>query len=81
MLPDWARPGTLDSLIEDGYLTCAHHQRDRNGSLQVAMNLEITPKGERLLRTSSINWPQLALKGSLAGASLTLMSLLVLYLA
>jgi hypothetical protein len=81
VLPSWATPGALDRLVDEGYVTCGHHQRDKNGAIHVAMNLNLTSKAERLLRPPASQWPQLALKGSLAGAGLTLMSLLVLYLA
>ncbi len=79
ILPDWADPVTLDRLLQEGYLTCHHHQRDDRGDLAVAMDLQLTPKGTRLLHPP-IDWSELAVRGSLAGASLTVMSLVILYL-
>ena len=82
VLPDGAEPRAMDRLMDQGYLTCAHHQRDKDGALSVAMHLQLTPKAGQLLEPpAGTRWPQLAWKGSLAGASLTGMSLLVLYIA
>ncbi len=67
--------------MDQGYLTCAHHQRDKNGALTLAMHLQPTPKAAVLREKKSTAWPRLAWKGSLAGASLTAMSLIVLYVA
>jgi len=79
VLPDWADRAALDQLIREGYVTCAHEQRDEMGNLTVAMNLELTPKAARLLHPQ-VELKGLALKGSLAGASFLAMSLLILYL-
>lgn len=79
ILPDWVDPALLNRLIDDGYLTCLHHQRDDKGALHLAMGLQLTAKRDRLLRPR-INWPRLALKGSLAGVGFVVMSLLILYL-
>ncbi|HEV3271912.1 MAG TPA: hypothetical protein VGZ93_07000 [Candidatus Methylacidiphilales bacterium] len=78
ILPDWIDSATLDRLIQQGYLTCQHHQRDANGAIHLAMGLQVTPKGGRLIQPQ-INWRQLALRGSLAGASFVVMSVLILY--
>jgi len=79
VLPDWIDPVLLDRLIQRGYLTCLHQQRDAEGALQLAMGLELTHKGDHLIRPG-LSWPQVALKGSLAGASFTIMSVAILYL-
>jgi hypothetical protein len=79
VLPAWLNSAGLDRLLEKGYLTCDHLQRDDRGVVQVAMGLELTTKGKRLIHPE-IDWKNLALKGSLAGASFTIMSLLILYL-
>lgn len=78
ILPDWVDSATLDRLIQEGYLTCPHHQRDPNGAIHVAMGLQLTPKGERLIQPR-ISWRKLALRGSLDGASFVVMSVLILY--
>ena len=78
ILPDWADSATLDRLIQEGCLTCLHHQRDAKGAIYLAMGMELTPKGERLIQPR-ISWRQLALRGSLAGASFMVMSVLILY--
>ena len=80
VLPDWAEPGVLDRLMDQGYLTCAHHQRDANGDIQLAMSLNLTLKGHEAMCSSHPKWPGLALKASVAGLSFALMSVLVLYL-
>jgi len=79
VLPDWADPAILDRLISEGYATCKHQQRDESGRLHVVMDLRLTPKGTSLLY-SRVDLKGLAIKGSLAGASLMVMSLLILYL-
>jgi len=79
ILPDWIDPAILNRLIVEGYLTCQHHQRDEKGSLHLVMGLQLTTKGDRLLRPR-IDWQGLAWKGSLAGASFAVMSLVILYL-
>ena len=79
ILPGWTDSMTLDRLMEQGYLSCAHLQRDSAGAILVAMDLKLTEKGVGLLR-SNLEWKELALKGSLAAASFTVMSLLILYL-
>ena len=79
IIPGWTDPLTLDQLIAEGYLTCDHHQRDDKGAILVAMGLKLTPKGTHLLHPR-VEWKELAIKGSLAGASLMVMSLLILYL-
>jgi hypothetical protein len=79
VLPAWLDSVSLDRLLELEYLTYAHCQRDPSGLIQVMMNLQITAKGRRMIAPAE-NWRHLALKGSLAGASLTLMSVLILYL-
>ncbi len=66
-------------MMEQGRVTCDHLQRDSKGDIQVVMGLELTKKGKRLVE-AGINWKNLALKGSLAGASFTAMSFLILYL-
>ena len=81
VLPSWAEPGSLDRLLDDGYLMCAHTQRDKNGAIQVAMNLRLTPKAERLVHPSPPRWPEKAVRTSLALASMLGISLVVLYLA
>ncbi len=79
VLPSWVQSAELDRLLEQDCLTCEHLQRDRKGDVLVAMGIELTGKGKRLIQPAD-NWQNLALKGSLAGASLTAMSLLILYL-
>jgi hypothetical protein len=79
ILPDWVDPQLLDRLIQEGYITCHHNQRTESGVLNVVMGMRITAKGDRLLHPA-VNWRQLVVKGSLAGASFTAMSLLILYL-
>jgi hypothetical protein len=81
VLPPWADAATLDRLMDQGYLTCAHHQRDKHGALNLVMHLQLTPKAAELREKKPTAWPRLAWKGSLAGASLTAMSLIVLYVA
>jgi hypothetical protein len=78
ILPDWVDSATLDRLIQEGYLICLHHQRDAEGAIHLAMGLQLTAKGERLIQPR-INWRQLALRGSMAGASFAVMSVLILY--
>jgi hypothetical protein len=78
ILPGWVDPVVLDRLIQEGYLTCQLHRRDDQGALLLVMDLELTARGERLI-LPRIDWRQLAVKGSLAGASLVVMSLLILY--
>lgn len=78
IIPAWADPVTLDQLITQGYLTCAHQQRDEKGVILVAMGLQLTAKGKRLIRPQ-IAWKQIAWKGALAGASLAVLSLIILY--
>jgi hypothetical protein len=65
-------------LIDQGYLTCTHRQRDDKGVILVAMGLQLTAKGDRLIRPQS-EWQQIAWKGSLAGASFAVLSVLILY--
>lgn len=80
VLPDWADANEIDDLIREGYLTCEHQQRDDKGTLLLAMRLELTPKGNALLDSKGKGgWRQLALKGSLAGASFVVMSVVILY--
>lgn len=79
VLPDWADPIILERLIQEGCLTCLHYQRDAKGVLHLAMGLELTAKGNRLIH-HQFEWRQLAMKTSLAGASFAAMSLLILYL-
>jgi hypothetical protein len=79
VLPKWADPGTLDRLSGDGYIHSNYQQRDEQGQLVLAMNLQLTPKGNRLLKPAS-NWPRLAFTGSLAGVSFAGISLIILYL-
>jgi hypothetical protein len=79
ILPPWADPFTLDQLIQCGYLSCDHIQRDDRGVIQLVMRLELTPRGHDFAYPRP-SWPNLALKGSLAGAGLTAMSLVILYL-
>jgi hypothetical protein len=81
VLPNWLPPGILDEFVREGYLTMTHSQRDKHGHIQVAMNLRLTPKAERLIRPAAPAWPQKALKASAAGAGFIVMSLLVFYLA
>jgi hypothetical protein len=78
ILPDWADPGIMDRLIQEGYLTCLHCQRDDKGAIHLMMGLQLTAKGARLIHPR-IDWQQLALKGSMAGASFAVMSVLILY--
>lgn len=79
VLPFWVNPTILDQLIRDQYLTCLHCQRDDKGVIHLAMGLQLTDKGNRLLHPR-LDWRGLALKSSLAGASFAAMSLLILYL-
>lgn len=79
ILPKWADPSTLDRLIERGYLTFNHLQRTK-GAINLVMGLQLTEKGTRWL-ASEVDWQNLALKGSIAGASLTAISVAILYLA
>jgi hypothetical protein len=79
VLPAWLNSAGLDRLLEKAYVNCDHLQRDGKGAIQVAMGLELTIKGKRLIHPE-IDWRNLAVKGSLAGASFTVMSLLILYL-
>jgi len=79
IIPDWADPVVLDRLIDQGYLTCAHHQRDDSGVILVAMGLQLTEKGNRLIHPEK-RWKEIVWKGSLAGASFALISVLILYL-
>jgi hypothetical protein len=79
VLPGWVDSAALDRLAEQGCVTFGHVQRNPHGVIQVAMNLELTPKGRRLIRPDAA-WKSLALKGSLAGVSFTAMSFLILYL-
>ncbi len=79
VIPGWIEPAALDRLIDGGYLTAEHLQRDASGIITVAMDLRVTTKGKRLI-FPEVTWKNLALKGSLAGASFTAMSLVILYL-
>jgi len=78
VLPDWIDPALLNRLIDEGYLTCLHYQRDDQRALHLVMGLQLTAKGDRLLRPR-VDWQQLALKGSLAGVSFAVMSVFILY--
>jgi len=78
ILPAWVDPVVLDQLLQEGYLTCIHQQRDEKGALQVIMGLELTHKGERLANPR-FDLPKLALRGSLAGASFVTVSMVILY--
>ena len=77
-LPDWTDATTLDRLIHEGYITFTQLQCSK-GAVERVMGLQLTPKGRHLLH-SRLDWPQLAIKGSLAGASLTTISVVILYL-
>lgn len=79
ILPPWADPFALDRLLKSGHLTCDHIQRDDRGIIQLVMRLKLTRQG-RDLAYPRLSWPDLALKGSLAGVGLTAMSLLILYM-
>jgi hypothetical protein len=79
VVPRWANSTMLDHLMAEGYLTCVHHQRDEEGSINLAMGLQLSPKGQRLIHPR-FEWKALALKGSLAGASFAVMSVVILYL-
>jgi hypothetical protein len=79
ILPAWADPFVIDRLLKSGFLTCDHVQRDDRGVIQLAMRLTLTEKGRELAYPRQ-SWSTLALKGSLAGAGLTAMSLIILYL-
>jgi len=79
ILPLWADPFVLDQLLKKGCLACDHIQRDDRGIIQLVMRLELTRRGQELAHPRP-SWPNLALKGSLAGVGLTAMSLLILYL-
>ena len=79
VLPAWIDPVVLDRLIQEGCLTCRHRQRDAKGVINLVMDLQLTARGDRLIRPQA-DWRQIALKGSLAGASFMAMSLLILYL-
>jgi hypothetical protein len=78
LLPGWLDPVILERLIDEGYLTCQHDQRDAEGVLLSVMGLQLTAKGARLIH-SKTNWKRLAMTGSLAGASFAAISLLILY--
>jgi hypothetical protein len=78
ILPVWADPAVLDRLIQKGYLTCLHCQRDDKDAIYLVMALQLTAKGNRLIHPL-FDWPRLALRGSLAGASCAVLSLLILY--
>jgi hypothetical protein len=78
ILPAWAKPEALDHLIQDGYVTFSHLQRTK-GVTSLVTDLQLTAKGRRKMETL-LDWPQLALKGALAGASFTVMSVVLLYL-
>ncbi len=79
VLPTWADPRILDRLIERGYLSFSHLQR-KHGVTALAMGLEVTEKGASWLR-SAFNWRRIAVRSSLAGISLTGLSVAILYLA
>jgi hypothetical protein len=79
IIPDWVDLTLLERLLDENYLTCTHQQRDQNGTILVAMGLQLTPKGKRLILPQT-GWKQLVLKGSMAGASLAVLSTLILYL-
>ena len=79
VLPAWIDAAGLDRLIREGDLTCHHDQRDDKGAIQVVMGLELAPKGEAALAERS-GWRQVAVRGSLAGASFVLMSVVILYI-
>ena len=79
ILPSWADPFVLDQLIKSGHLACDHVQRDDRGVIQLVMRLELTPSGLGIAHPRP-SWSILALKGSLAGVSLTAISILILYL-
>ena len=79
VLPEWVNPTTLDRLTNNGYIHCQYQQRDEKGQLVMAMNLQLTPKANNLLKPKP-RWPRLAFTGSLAGASFAGISLLILYL-
>ena len=79
VLPAWADSGTLDRLITENYLSCVHLQRDNEGAVLVAMGLKLTEKGHRLNQPMP-EWSQIVWKGSLAGASFTGLTVLILYL-
>jgi hypothetical protein len=79
ILPQWADPVVVDRLIQEGYLSCQHQQRDAKGALLLAMGLQITPKAVRMIHPG-LNLQKLVFKGSLAGASFAVMGLLILYL-
>jgi hypothetical protein len=81
VLPGWVAGGALDRLVDEGYLTCAYSQRDKNGALQVAMSLNLTQKAERLLRPPRATWRDKILKASAAGVCLIALNLVILYLA
>ena len=79
VLPGWLDSATLDRLIERGCVTCSHTQRDESGLIHLAMGLSLTAKGKRL-SSPEPEWRRLMLKGSLAGASFAVMSVVILYL-
>lgn len=79
ILPSWAEPAVIDRLIQGGCLTFSHLQRSQ-GVINLIMGLELTSKGSRLIRPT-FDWRNLMLRGSLAGASLTAISVAILYLA
>src|ERR1700722_834564 len=78
IIPSWAKSEALDRLIQGGYVTFSHLQRSK-GVISMVMGLQLTAKGIRLAK-SRFDWPRLAVRGSLAGASATAMSVLILYL-
>jgi hypothetical protein len=79
ILPSWANPQILDRLIQEGYLTFSHLQRTK-GAISLVMGLKLTEKGSRTIE-DRFDWPGLALKGSLAGASFIAISMAILFLA
>ena len=80
VFPRWADPADFDRLLDEGYLTCRHSQRDKEGRLQVVMNLHLTPKAVTLLHPEPLSWSERALKASAAGVTMIGICFLVRYL-
>ena len=73
-----ADPDTLESLLENGLMTCSYQQRNALGKIDLIMGLEVTEAGDALLR-SQINWRRVATGVAVVGASWVVMDLVVLY--
>ena len=52
VVPPWADAASVGNLMDHGYLTCVHCQRNESGAIKVAMGLQLTAKAQRLLPSS-----------------------------